>query len=84
MNFHVCSQNCANILYNSVVAKGISKSQRVMVSGNVNNVKNQTDLYASKSYFCYWCGSNMGTEFTRECLVCGGINKLNSGIVIAA
>lgn len=72
MNFYVCSQNCANILYNSVVAKGISQSPRVMVNGNTG----KTDIYASAAYFCYWCGSNMGTEFTRECLACGGVQEI--------
>jgi hypothetical protein len=76
MKFYVCSQNCANLLYNSVISKALGGFRNVMVHGNANNFRDQINKHASISYFCNLCGSKMGIDTTGNCPKCGGVQLI--------
>lgn len=68
---YLCSQNCADLLHNSVVASALAGYKSVAVIGNSQHFHGMTSAYSSLPYFCYWCGQNMGGKMYGICKKCG-------------
>lgn len=77
-DYYLCSDACAELLDKRVIAKAMSGYRNVMVVGATSSYQAQVMGQTSGSYYCYWCGSNMGAESIYECPVCGG-SQLVSG-----
>ena len=70
--YYLCSNTCAAVLDRRVIADAMSRYRNIVVVGSTPNLSVQTDRSGSQSYFCYWCGADMGVESVYECPVCAG------------
>ncbi len=70
--YYLCSDACADLLDKSIIARAMSGYRSTLAFGDGQSLQSQTNRYASTSFYCYWCGANMGTESIYECPSCGG------------
>jgi hypothetical protein len=73
LKYFLCSQSCADTIYNRIIAQNLGRYKKVFVHGNEVSYQSKLDKHASGTDFCNWCGSALSDESTKECPECGGV-----------